>query len=304
VMLGTLYPLVLDALGLGKISVGPPYFEAVFVPLMAPVVLLMGIGPLARWGTSPLPDLLRRLRGPLLTSTALALLLPWWAGRWSFGVAAGLFLAAWVFSSTVVLLAQRLRGGTSQLLRATPAFHGMWLAHLGVGVFIVGVTMVRGFETEKDVKMSIGDSVTVAGHQFTLKSLSERTGPNFVALRGDIEVQPEGGTPFTMHPEKRLYRVQQMPMTEAAIDIGLTRDLYVSLGEAIDEKTWTVRVYHKPFVDWIWGGALFMALGGLLALGDRRYRLAVPSEGRVTDPAAAAVATTQVAVPVAQKAGS
>ncbi len=277
VMLGTLYPLLLDALDLGKISVGPPYFEAVFVPLMVPIVLLMGIGPLARWGSAPALELARRLQWPLLASTALALLLPWWAGRWSIGVAGGLFLAAWVFCSTVLLLAQRLRGGTGQLRRASRAFHGMWLAHLGVGIFIVGVTMVRGFETEKDVKMTIGDAVTVAGHRFTLKGLSERTGPNFVALRGDMEVQAEGGTPFTMHPEKRLYRVQQMPMTEAAIDSGLTRDLYVSLGEAIDEKTWTVRIYHKPFVDWIWGGTLFMGLGGLLALSDRRYRVPVRS---------------------------
>jgi cytochrome c-type biogenesis protein CcmF len=170
----------------------------------------------------------------------------------------------------------------------------MVLAHLGVGVFIVGVTMVRGYETERDVKMAFGDHVEVAGYRFTFRGVHETTGPNFVAVRAQIEVQREGGTPFVMAPEKRLYKVQQMPMTEAAIDVGLARDLYVSLGEPLDEKTWTLRVYHKPFVDWIWGGALLMALGGGLAVADRRYRVAVKHEAA---PAAGSA-------PALQKAGA
>ncbi len=287
VMLGTLYPLALDALGLGKISVGAPYFEAVFVPLMAPVVLLMGVGPLARWKAAPVGDLARRLQWPLLLSALCACVLPWLAGRWSLGIATGLFLAAWVFTSSAVLLLQRLRGGGGQLARSSRSFFGMVLAHLGVGVFIVGVTMVRGYEVEADVKMGIGDNLVVAGHRFEFKGVQESRGPNFVALRAKLDVQREGGGGnLTMYPEKRLYKVQQMPMTEAAIDSGLTRDLYVSLGEALDEKTWTVRVYVKPFVDWIWGGALLMALGGLLALADRRYRVAV----REDEPALQATA--------------
>ena len=178
-----------------------------------------------------------------------------------------------------VLLLQRTRSGAGQLTRSSRSFWGMVVAHVGVGIFIVGVTMVRGYETEQDVKMSIGDHLEVSGYRFTFRGVSEITGPNYVAARGDIEVrQGADGTPFTMAPEKRMYKVQQMPMTEAAIDTGLTRDLYVSLGEALDEKTWTVRVYHKPFVDWIWGGAFVMALGGLLALTDRRYRVAVRRE--------------------------
>ena len=279
VMLGTLYPLALDALGLGKISVGAPYFEAVFVPLMAPVVLLMGAAPLARWKSASLADVATRLKWPALASVAAALLLPWAMGRFSVGVAVGLFLAAWVFTSTTVLLLQRLRSSADQLARSSRSFWGMVAAHVGIGIFIVGVTMVRGFETERDVKMSIGEYVDVGGYRFTFRGVQETTGPNYVALRGDIEVQPgAGGMPFTMFPEKRLYKVQQMPMTEAAIDTGLTRDLYVALGEALDERTWTVRVYHKPFVNWIWGGAFVMALGGLLAVGDRRYRVAVRNE--------------------------
>ncbi|WP_298834130.1 heme lyase CcmF/NrfE family subunit [uncultured Piscinibacter sp.] len=283
VMLGTLYPLVLDALGLGKISVGAPYFETVFVPLMAPVVLLMGVGPLARWKASAAAELARKLRWPAALSVVAALALPVLAGRWSPGVALGMLLAAWVFASTAAVLAQRLRGEPgaglrsrfAQLARSSPSFFGMVLGHLGVGVFIVGVTLVKGYEIERDVKMGLGDTIEVAGYQFTFQGTQEFSGPNYVGMRGTLEVRRGEDAPFTMTPEKRLYKVQQMPMTEAAIDVGLTRDLYVSLGEPIDENTWTVRVYHKPFVDWIWFGALLMAAGGLLAAADRRYRVAL-----------------------------
>ncbi len=278
VLLGTLYPLALDALGLGKLSVGAPYFEAVFVPLMVPVVLLMVVGPMARWKSTSLAALARQLRGPAVGSVAAALLLPWLAGRLSAGVALGMFLAAWVFIGTAVLLLQRSRGGAAQLLRSSRGWWGMVLAHLGVGVFIVGVTMVRGYEVERDVKMAVGDHVEVGGWRFELRGVQELRGPNYLAARADFEVRRGDGKAFAMQPEKRLYKVQQMPMTEAAIDPGLTRDHYVSLGEMIDERTWTVRIYLKPFVDWIWGGALLMALGGLAAVSDRRYRLALRRE--------------------------
>jgi cytochrome c-type biogenesis protein CcmF len=161
----------------------------------------------------------------------------------------------------------------------------MVIAHLGVGIFIVGVTMVRGYETERDVKMKLGDHVSAGGYRFSFRGVSESTGPNYVAVRAAIDVQRDGDAPFTMTPEKRLYKVQQMPMTEAAIDMGLTRDLYLSLGEPLDEQTWTLRIYIKPFVDWIWGGALVMALGGLLALTDRRYRVPVSAQRVVSAPA-------------------
>jgi cytochrome c-type biogenesis protein CcmF len=278
VMLGTLYPLALDALGGGKLSVGAPYFEAVFVPLMAPVVLLMGIGPLARWKSTTVAELAARLRWPALASVAAAMALPLAAGRFSPGVALGLFLAAWVFTSTAAVLLSRTRSdGRAQLARASRSFWGMVVAHLGVGVFIVGVTMVRGYETERDVRMQVGDHVEAGGYRFTFLGVSESKGPNYLAVRAAIEVQRDGDAPFTMAPEKRLYKVQQMPMTEAAIHTRLTRDLYLSLGEPLDAQTWTLRVYIKPFVNWIWGGAFMMALGGLLALADRRYRVRVPA---------------------------
>ena len=276
VMLGTLYPLALDALGLGKISVGPPYFDAVFVLLMAPVVLLMGIGPLARWKQASVADLAQRLKWPALISVVAALALPLAAGRFSWMVALGLLLAAWVFTTVAVLLLQRARAGAGQLARQPRSFWGMVVAHAGVGVFIVGVTMVGGYQSEHDVKMAIGSSTVVGGYRFTFKGAQQIQGANYVAMRGDFLAQHvDGGRSYTMHPEKRVYQVQGMPMTEAAIQTGLTRDLYVSLGEELPDGAWTVRVYHKPFVDWIWGGAFIMALGGLLAISDRRYRVAV-----------------------------
>jgi cytochrome c-type biogenesis protein CcmF len=155
----------------------------------------------------------------------------------------------------------------------------MLLAHCGVGVFIVGVTMVRGYETEKDVRMAVGDTVAAAGYVFRLDGLEQVPGPNYQATRGIVRVTREGKDVASLYPEKRFYTVQQMPMTEAAIDPGLTRDLYVSLGEPLGEGAWVVRVYHKPFVDWIWGGGFLMALGGLIAVSDRRYRLARKTAG-------------------------
>ncbi len=306
VLLGTLYPLALDALGLGKISVGVPYFETVFVPLMAPVILLMGVGPMARWKSARAGEIAARLKWPALASVVAALSLPWLAGRWSPMIALGLLLAAWAFSSTAALLLQRLHSGAGRgwslapLLRSSRSFIGMVLAHAGVGVFIVGVTMVKGYEVERDVKMSIGDSIRVGPDRFVFKGIAEHPGPNFTAVRASLDVQPDRGAAFTMAPEKRLYRVQQMPMTEAAIDIGWTRDLYVSLGEPLDERTWTFRVYRKPFIDWIWGGAFLMALGGLVAICDRRYRLAgrapgtrpaVPTDAAPVDVSAPGVVT-------------
>ncbi|HET9977324.1 MAG TPA: cytochrome c-type biogenesis CcmF C-terminal domain-containing protein, partial [Burkholderiaceae bacterium] len=247
---------------------------AVFAPLMAPLVLLMGVGPLARWKSADAHEVARLLRWPALASVATALAVPVAAGRFSFGAAFGLLLAAWVATSTALLLWRQRRHGQAALWRAGASFWGMVVAHLGVAVFIVGVTMVRSYEAQADVKMSIGDHVDLAGWRFTLDGLNEAPGPNYVALRAQITVTRDGAAPFTMQPEKRLYKVQSMPMTEAAIDTRIARDLYVALGEAIDEKTWTVRVHHKPFVTWIWGGAFIMALGAALAIGDRRYRLA------------------------------
>ena len=278
VMLGTLYPLFLDALGLGKISVGPPYFESVFVPLMTPAIFLMGIAPLARWKQADLPDLLHRVRWAMAVSVVTALLLPLTMGAWKPLVAFGLLLAVWIVVTAFVNLYSRLSAGTAgtwlSRLRLQPtAYYGMLLAHCGVAVFIVGVTLVRGYETELDVRMATGDSVAIGDYRVRFDDIHEVKGPNYIASRGTLTVLRDDRVVQTLYPEKRLYLAQSMPMTEAAIDTGFTRDLYVALGESVGENAWTVRVYHKPFIDWIWGGCLLMALGGLLAVLDRRYRV-------------------------------
>jgi cytochrome c-type biogenesis protein CcmF len=279
VLLGTLYPLFLDALNMGKISVGPPYFDSVFFPLMAPAVFLMAIGPVASWKRARLPDLWVRLRWALAISVATALVLPFALGRWSLLIAFGLWLALWVVAASVAQLLHRLKSAPQATLgaklRAQPlSWWGMTIAHLGVAIFIFGVTLVKGYESERDLRMVPGDKVAIGGYEFTFRGTREVSGPNYAALRGDFEVRREGSQAVvrTMHPEKRVYHSAGQTMTEADIDTGFTRDLYVSLGEPVEDGAWGVRVYFKPFVDWIWAGCFIMALGGFLALSDRRYR--------------------------------
>ncbi len=292
VLLGTLYPLALDASGLGKISVGPPYFETVFVPLMAPALFLMGIGPLARWKKANLPDIAARLRWAFAASLVAALAIPFAMGRWSPLVAFGILLAAWVAASGVVQLYEKVGNAANGAsawarLRNTPrATYGMLLAHFGVAVFVTGVTLVKGYDSERDVRMEPGDIVELGGYTFRLDGVRDVQGPNYVAARAQIQVNRNGRPVTTLYPEKRIYTVQNMPMTEAAIDPGFTRDLYVSLGDSVSATAWIVRVQHKPFIDWIWGGCLLMALGGALAASDRRYRVAAKRQ----EPYAAAQA--------------
>ena len=283
VLLGTLYPLLIDALAMGKISVGPPYFDAVFVPLMVPALFLMGVGPFARWKEASVAELLRTLRWAFAAAVIVAIVLPFVYGSWKPLTALGILLAAWiVFSGTLNFIerVQATRAGQSFLTAAMKqprTFFGMHTAHVGVAVFVVGVTMVQSYQEEKDVKMAPGETVSVAGFEFRFNGVKEVKGPNYVALTGDFDLSKDGRQVRKMFPEKRTYASSGMPMTEAAIDAGFVRDLYVSLGEPIDrlkpEGEWAVRVYHKPFVDWIWGGCVLMALGGLIAILDRRYRV-------------------------------
>lgn len=284
VLLGTLYPLFLDALGLGKISVGPPYFDTVFFPLMAPVVLLMAVGPYARWKKADPAAIARELRLPFVLALLAAMAVPVLMGRWSPLAVFGLLMAFWVVFACFNHVIQRIRasavqGSLAARLRSLPrAYWGMQFAHLGIAVFIIGVAMVKTYETSKDVKMHPGSTTEIGGYTFELMQIGEANGPNYIAARAVVRVS-KGGLPVkTMFPEKRIYNVQKMPMTEAAIDYGVTRDLYVALGEAIDETTWIVRVHHKPFVNWIWIGCLLMALGGILAATDRRYRVGARRE--------------------------
>ena len=278
VMLGTLYPLLLDAVGGGKISVGPPYFETVFVPLMAPALFLMGVGPLARWKRASVPELAVLLRWALGVSLAAGLLLPFAFGQWHALVGFGLALAAWIVATCVL----GLRKGMKQ----TRSHYGMVLAHLGVAVFVVGVTLVKGYEREQDANLRPGDTVALDSHVFRLESVQPVNGPNYRAAQAKVSVTRDGRPVAVLYPERRVYAVQGQTMTEAAIDTGLTRDLYVSLGDQLEGGAWLVKVQYKPFIDWIWGGCLLMALGGLLAASDRRYRVVVPAQRETAEAAA------------------
>jgi cytochrome c-type biogenesis protein CcmF len=284
VLLGTLYPLIVDALGGAKLSVGPPYFNLVFVPLMAPAMFLMGIGPLARWKKASLPDLVTRLRWAFVISVLSAIALPFVLGGFKWLVSLGLLLAVWIVTTILVNFWERVRVTSGQLsifqkLRAqTRSYYGMQLAHLGVAVFIVGVTLVTGYQTEQDVRMSPGDVVTAGRYSFRFIGVTNVNGPNYIAGRAEIVVSKDGTEIEKMFPEKRNYTASGNVMTETAIDSGILRHLYISLGEPVGGGAWSVRVYYKPFVGWIWFGAVLMAFGGGLAVSDRRYALAARRE--------------------------
>jgi len=268
VLLGTLYPLLIDALHLGKISVGPPYFNSVFVPIMIPLLVLMGVGPWTSWKNSNLMDVVKRLWIAALVAVIAAALIPFAMGEFTWLSSLGFLLAFWVITSGVLQIIRQAKAG-----KPTRSFIGMQVAHLGIAVFVIGVTMVGAYQEEKDVRMLAGEGVSVGGYQIQLQGVNTVPGPNYKAMRGTFLLTRNGKLEATMYPEKRSYFSSTMPMTEAAIDAGLTRDIYVSLGEELEDKAWAVRVYYKPFVDWIWGGCLLMALGGILAMSDKRYRM-------------------------------
>ena len=271
VLLGTLYPMVIDALNLGKLSVGPPYFNTVFVPLMVPVFFLMVLGVRARWRASTLQEWLHPLRRIGVLSLLSGALVSLYMG-WSWGVALGVALGAWVLLGTLEPAIERMRKPG----RIPLSFYAMHCAHIGMALVLIGVTLVKGYELESNVRIAAGDTVTLGGYTFTLQKVSEVTGPNYVAKRAEVRVTRDGVAISTLFPEKRRYPSTAMPMTEAAIDSNLRRDLYISLGEPLNnpQQEWSMRFYVKPFLSWIWLGVLMMVLGGILGVSDRRYRRA------------------------------
>jgi len=245
---------------------------------------LMGVGPIARWRKASLPELAVRLRWAFGASVVAALILPFVLGSWKPLVSLGLLLAIWIVVTAILNVRDRVKTTKGQasvwrkLSTQSRSYYGMQLAHIGVAVFIVGVTLVTGYQAEQDVRMSAGDNVSVGGYDFRLNGIREVAGPNYRAVRAEIDISQNGSLLRTMYPEKRSYVASGNSMTETAIDTGLFRDLYISLGEPVGNNAWSVRVHYKPFVTWIWGGALLMALGGGLAVSDRRYALAARKE--------------------------
>ncbi len=272
ILLGTLYPLIVDALGLGKISVGPPYFNSVFIPLMTPLAILLGVGPLLRWKRDTFARIMPKVWLIALISLLVGLLFPLLVmDFYNIGAAFGMVLAVWVLGMTLKSLVDQSRNRS--LVTISRSFWGMVLGHIGIAVFIVGVTLTTIYSTEKDLQVNPGESYELAGFNFKFEGVKQIVGKNYRASNGKLTVSKDGRHIATMEPQKRVYLVQKMPMTEAAIDAGLFRDLFVALGEPLGDKgAWSVRIYHKPFIRWIWLGALIMALGGLLSATDPRYR--------------------------------
>jgi cytochrome c-type biogenesis protein CcmF len=280
VLLGTLYPLAVDALGLGKISVGPPYFNTVFVPLMVPLLFFVALGPLASWRSASAGEIAGRMKYAFLFSVAGGVAIPFAMGRFVPLVALSMALVLWILASAWLQVGSRVapagpgvRARLAALTRQPRRYWGMHVAHLGLAVFVVGVALSKGYESEKEVRMAPGETLAIGDYGLRMVGMREAPGPNYSAVIADVELQRDGKVLKMLHPEKRTYFSSQMPMTEAAIDPGWTRDIYLSIGEPLGGGAWSVRAYVKPFVDWIWGGCVLMACGGFLALSDRRYRV-------------------------------
>jgi cytochrome c-type biogenesis protein CcmF len=280
VLIGTLAPLVLEVFEVGKISIGPPWFEIAFSIPMLPLVFLIGIGMHTAWRQQALEPLSKQLRIPALIALVAGVIVPGvFYGRFGILVTVGCIAGFWAAATAVMPVIRSLRRqpGTPGITRAAL---GMSIAHFGVGMFTFGVTIVSAFSTEADRSMVVGQPVEAAGYEFELRSLRNVEGPNFRAIEGEIEIRRDGEFVAELRPQKRTYLVQQNPMTEAGIEVAWNRDLFVALGDSLGQGAWSVRLQYKPFIRFIWLGCLVMALGGIVAASDRRYRVNVRSEAR------------------------
>jgi len=282
ILLGTLYPLVLDALTGAKLSVGPPYFNALFLPLMALLMAVISVGVLVRWKDTPLKWLGSMLTPVLVASVVLAVVATFLHGDFSWAVLAVCLLAFWVILAGVrdILDKTRHKGLIKGLPSLGRSYWGMQMAHFGFAVCALGVVLTSLGSYERDLRMAPGESVELGGYRFQFDGAVHHEGPNFISDKGTVRVFDGERQISVLHPEKRLYTVQQATMTEAGIDAGFTRDLFVALGEPLEQGAWAVRVHIKPFVRWIWLGALLMGFGGLLAAADKRYRIKVRTRVR------------------------
>jgi len=273
ILLGTLYPLILDALNRGKISVGPPYFEAVFLVPMLPLLLAVGVGMHTAWRAADAWTVARRLRWLALLSLLMAVVVPWAVyGGGSLLSAVGVGAAAWLILTALLDPALRLAGAGARLTRGAL---GMQIAHLGLGLCVLGITITSSFSIIADKRIAPGETLQLGEYQLLFRGITPAEGPNYKGLRGEMEISRRGERIAVVHPEKRLYRVRSSPMTEAGIDAAWHRDLFVALGDDLGEGAWSVRLQYKPMVRFIWFGALVMAIGGLVAITDRRYRVAL-----------------------------
>ncbi len=276
VFLGTLLPLVHKQLGLGSISIGAPFFDQMFLIIMTPFALLLGIGPLVKWRR----DQFSEIRTPVVVSVVVMAIagfaLPYFLhNKFTVSVVLGTMMSVIIVLLSLYEMKQRATHRESffkGITKLSRSHWGMILAHLGVAMTVWGIAFSQNFSVERDVRMAVGDTVQIADYDFKFTGVSDANGPNYMGGKAQIDISKAGKPEATLFAEKRFYTVSKMPMTEAAINWGFTRDLYVALGEKIDDNSWALRLYYKPFIRWIWIGGLFMALGGLLCMFDRRYR--------------------------------
>jgi cytochrome c-type biogenesis protein CcmF len=291
VLFGTLFPLLMDALSLGKYSVGPPYFNSLFVPLMSVLAMFMGIGPWLNWKKTNSNKIIHSLIAPLIACVVFGLLAPLFiAGDYSIGAAMGLVIAFWIMSALIVDLKNKTKHASSIFAgakRLTRSYWAMQFAHLGFAITIIGVSLTSTYSSERDVRMAVGESFSQGGYEFTFLGSKVVQGPNYIADRGEVIVSRSGEELLRLRPEKRRYTAGDQVMTEAAIDPSITRDIYVAMGDALNDGAWSVRVHIKPFVRWIWFGAIFMCIGAILSITDKRYKRKLV----VKAPASAALAT-------------
>ena len=282
VLLGTLLPLVHKEIGMGSISIGAPFFNQMFTYLIVPFVLFMGIGPLSRWKSQSAHALYKQLLIAFGLSVSAGILVNASFEQSSYMAALGLVMSFWIIITTIIEIRQRVQPQIASgkmtivesLQKLTPSHWGMVSGHLGFAVTLTGIALVSAYNVERNVRMAVGDKVTLQGYEFVFKGISEFAGPNYTADIGHLDVNQNGRKVASLAAEKRFYPVQRNVMTEAGIDSGFTRDLFVALGEQLKNGDWSLRIYVKPFINWIWLGTFIMAFGGILSISDKRYRMA------------------------------
>jgi len=277
VLLGTLYPLLMDAMNLGKYSVGPPYFNALFVPLMALLVVFMAPAPLLRWKRTETQRIKAKLVAPLIITLICGAIFPMIYDAPGYNVYAALAVgfAGWIVFCLVTDLMDKTRHSVSfmqGIKKLAPSYWGMQLGHMGMAVTIIGVCLTTQYNVEKDLRINVGETVEASGYTFTFHGTRHVDGPNYQSEVGDFSVTSDSHS-FELYPEKRQFLASGQMMTEAAIDGGLWRDVYIAMGEPLGNDAWAVRVHYKPFVRWIWLGSILIALGAVVAVFDKRYRL-------------------------------
>jgi cytochrome c-type biogenesis protein CcmF len=275
ILLGTLYPLIADVLGWGKISVGPPYFNLFFVPLTLLLGLLMPVASILRWKKTPRLNILKYFNGPLILSAIIGGSLPSMHESYEPIAGISIFISSWIILITLRDIGYKssTKGSILDgLKRIKVSYWGMVTAHIGVAICIIGVSLTSVYSVQRDVRMTPGETISLANYQFEFITIEPYEGPNYIADQATVLVTKKNSKIALLKPQKRRYFSSGQTMTEASIDSAIFRDLYIALGEPLQGDAWAIRIYIKPFVMWIWVGALFIAMGAVLASLDGRFK--------------------------------